>query len=156
MKPLREISPGRRHALGLLFFILFFAVWAVATLGGFVPKTFLADPIMMVKSGWVLLTEQGFAVDIGFHHFVKFADRGAHVIDLLGPDHHGHMGRLRASMRALGHPDRFLPTDLGVRNALVRLGHAPDQRDAAWSPWRSYALMHLWNTLMPPHHRTEN
>ncbi len=66
MKPLREISPGRRHALGLLFFILFFAVWAVATLGGFVPKTFLADPIMMVKSGWVLLTEQGFAVDIGF------------------------------------------------------------------------------------------
>ena len=65
MKPLREISPGRRHALGLLFFILFFAVWAVATLGGFVPKTFLADPIMMVKSGWVLLTQQGFAVDIG-------------------------------------------------------------------------------------------
>ena len=66
MKPLREISPGRRHALGLLFFILFFAVWAVATLGGFVPKTFLADPIMMVKSGWLLLTQQGFAVDIGF------------------------------------------------------------------------------------------
>ena len=30
------------------------------------PKTFLADPIMMVKSGWVLLTEQGFAKDIGF------------------------------------------------------------------------------------------
>ena len=41
-------------------------MWAVATLGGFVPKTFLADPIMMVKSGWVLLTEQGFAKDIGF------------------------------------------------------------------------------------------
>ena len=66
MKPLREISPARRNALGLAFFILFFAVWAVATLGGFVPKTFLADPIAMVKSGWVLLTEQGFATDIGF------------------------------------------------------------------------------------------
>ena len=66
MKPLREISPGRRRLLGLTFFILFFAVWAVATLGGFVPKTFLADPIAMVKSGWVLLTEQGFATDIGF------------------------------------------------------------------------------------------
>jgi len=52
--------------LGLLFFIVFFAVWAVATLGGFVPKTFLADPIAMVKSGWVLLAEQGFAKDIGF------------------------------------------------------------------------------------------
>jgi NitT/TauT family transport system permease protein len=66
LKPLREISPGRRNALGLAFFILFFAVWAAATLGGFVPKTFLADPIAMVKSGWILLTEQGFAKDIGF------------------------------------------------------------------------------------------
>jgi arginyl-tRNA synthetase len=46
-----------------------------------------------------------FAVDIGFHHFVKFAARDAHVIDFLGPDHHGHIGRLRAAMRALGHPD---------------------------------------------------
>ena len=66
MKPLLEISPGRRQLLGLAFFVLFFAVWAGATLGGFVPKTFLADPIAMVKSGWVLLTEQGFAKDIGF------------------------------------------------------------------------------------------
>ena len=37
--------------LGIAFFVLFVAVWAVATLGGFVPKTFLADPITMVKSG---------------------------------------------------------------------------------------------------------
>ena len=66
MKPLREVSPGRRNALSVLFFVLFFAVWAIATLGGFVPKTFLADPIAMVKSGWLLLTEQGFAKDIGF------------------------------------------------------------------------------------------
>ena len=66
MKPLVEGSPGRRTALGILFFVLFFAVWAVATLGGFVPKTFLADPIACVRSGWVLLTEQGFAKDIGY------------------------------------------------------------------------------------------
>jgi len=31
-----------------------------------VPKTFLADPIAMLRSGWVLLAEQGFATDIGF------------------------------------------------------------------------------------------
>ena len=66
MKPLVEVSPRWRSALGLSFFVLFFAVWAVATLGGFVPKTFLADPIAMVRSGWLLLTEQGFAKDIGF------------------------------------------------------------------------------------------
>ena len=56
------------------------------------------------------------------------------------------------AMRALGHPDVFLPTDLGVRNALVGLGHDPAAVVAdsdRWRPWRSYALMHLWNTLMP-------
>ena len=39
-----------------------------------------------------------------------------------------------------------------VRNALTRLGHDPSVVVAgqdAWRPWRSYALMHLWNTLMP-------
>ena len=66
MKPLRDVSPGRRSALGLLFFILFFALWAAVTLGGLVPKTFLADPIAMVRSGWTLLAEQGFAKDIAY------------------------------------------------------------------------------------------
>jgi AraC family transcriptional regulator of adaptative response / DNA-3-methyladenine glycosylase II len=57
------------------------------------------------------------------------------------------------ALRALAHPDVFLPTDIGVRNALVGLGHDPVAALAhseTWRPWRSYALMHLWNTLMPP------
>jgi AraC family transcriptional regulator of adaptative response / DNA-3-methyladenine glycosylase II len=57
------------------------------------------------------------------------------------------------AMRALAHPDVFLPTDIGVRNALAGLGHDPASvvaRSESWRPWRSYALMHLWNTLMPP------
>ncbi len=57
------------------------------------------------------------------------------------------------AMRALAHPDVFLPTDVGVRNALAGLGHEPAAVVAVserWRPWRSYALMHLWNTLMPP------
>ena len=49
----------------MAFFVVFVAVWAAATLGGFVSKTFLADPITMVRSGWTLLTEMGFAYDIG-------------------------------------------------------------------------------------------
>ena len=65
MKPLTPVAPGTRVVLGVAFFVVFVAVWAVATLGGFVSKTFLADPITMVKSGWVLLTEMGFAHDIG-------------------------------------------------------------------------------------------
>ena len=55
------------------------------------------------------------------------------------------------AMRALGHPDVFLPTDLAVRNVLRDLvpGSAGPADPEQWRPWRSYALMHLWNTLMP-------
>jgi AraC family transcriptional regulator, regulatory protein of adaptative response / DNA-3-methyladenine glycosylase II len=49
------------------------------------------------------------------------------------------------AMRALGDSDAFLPGDVGIRNALTRLGADPDPDD--WRPWRSYAVMHLWRTL---------
>ncbi len=65
MKPLTPVTPGARIALGVSFFVLFVAVWSAATLGGFVSKTFLADPLTMLRSGWTLLTQQDFAVDIG-------------------------------------------------------------------------------------------
>jgi AraC family transcriptional regulator of adaptative response / DNA-3-methyladenine glycosylase II len=56
------------------------------------------------------------------------------------------------AMRALGDPDVFMPTDLGVRHALQRLGLDGSPVAAAalaqrWRPWRSYALHHLWATL---------
>jgi NitT/TauT family transport system permease protein len=63
--PLEPVSRRRRTALGLGFFVLFFAVWGAATFGGFVPKTFLADPLTMLKEGWQLFTQHGFAKDIG-------------------------------------------------------------------------------------------
>lgn len=53
------------------------------------------------------------------------------------------------AMRALGHPDVFLPTDLAVRSVLRSLGQDTAAGSEAWRPWRSYALLHLWNTLMP-------
>lgn len=54
------------------------------------------------------------------------------------------------AMRALGDPDVFLPTDVGVRRGAERLGlgASPAEIEAAshaWRPWRSYALMYLWN-----------
>jgi AraC family transcriptional regulator of adaptative response / DNA-3-methyladenine glycosylase II len=56
------------------------------------------------------------------------------------------------AMRALGDPDVFLPTDVGVRNALTALGVDGSPKAAAehaerWRPWRSYALHHLWASL---------
>jgi NitT/TauT family transport system permease protein len=65
VKPLTPVAPGTRVVLGVSFFVIFVAVWALATFGGFVSKTFLADPVQMVKSGYALLTEMGFAYDIG-------------------------------------------------------------------------------------------
>lgn len=49
------------------------------------------------------------------------------------------------ALRALGDPDVFLPTDVGLRRALTRLGAAPEPDD--WRPWRSYASICLWNSL---------
>ncbi|HEX2011125.1 MAG TPA: ABC transporter permease [Roseateles sp.] len=65
MRPLTPVSPRSRVLLGLSFFVVFTALWALATFGGFVGKTFLADPLTMLRSGWTLLAEMGFAGDIG-------------------------------------------------------------------------------------------
>jgi AraC family transcriptional regulator of adaptative response / DNA-3-methyladenine glycosylase II len=52
-------------------------------------------------------------------------------------------------MRALGDPDVFLPTDIGVRNAATRLAvQDVDARSADWRPWRSYALLRLWSVVL--------
>ena len=52
------------------------------------------------------------------------------------------------ALRALGDPDVFLPTDLGVKQGLQRLGLDPlTASSEPWRPWRSYALMHVWSAL---------
>ncbi|HEX4245985.1 MAG TPA: DNA-3-methyladenine glycosylase, partial [Acidimicrobiales bacterium] len=55
------------------------------------------------------------------------------------------------ALRALGDPDAFPLTDLGVRAAARALGL--DERPAAlvarstrWRPWRAYATQYLWAT----------
>jgi NitT/TauT family transport system permease protein len=65
MRPLEPVSHATRIVLGVSFFVVFFTAWAIATLGGFVPKIFLADPITMLADGWTLLSKFGFAYDIG-------------------------------------------------------------------------------------------
>src|SRR5438034_11463753 len=65
MTPLKPVSQPHKLALGLAFFVLFVMAWSVATFGGFVSKTFLADPITMVKEGYALFAQHGFAKDVG-------------------------------------------------------------------------------------------
>lgn len=52
-------------------------------------------------------------------------------------------------MRSLSDPDAFLETDLGLRQAMAKLGLPTDARGVTaraerWRPWRAYALQHLW------------
>ena len=46
-------------------------------------------------------------------------------------------------MRAVGDPDAFPGTDLGLRRALTELG-CQVSRAERWRPWRAYAAVHLW------------
>jgi AraC family transcriptional regulator, regulatory protein of adaptative response / DNA-3-methyladenine glycosylase II len=51
-------------------------------------------------------------------------------------------------LRALKDRDAFLPSDLGVKRALERLG-ADLAAAEAWRPFRAYALQHLWQPGRP-------
>lgn len=59
------------------------------------------------------------------------------------------------AMRALGDPDAFLPSDLGIRAAAERLGLPARDRDLVaraepWRPYRAYATQYLWAALDHP------
>jgi AraC family transcriptional regulator, regulatory protein of adaptative response / DNA-3-methyladenine glycosylase II len=47
------------------------------------------------------------------------------------------------AMRALGDPDAWMPTDIGVRHGLARIGAGPEAAEA-WRPFRAHAVVHLW------------
>ena len=58
------------------------------------------------------------------------------------------------AMRALGDPDAFPASDLGVRRGASALGipatlRELSERSERWSPWRAYAVQHLWGAT--PH-----
>ena len=54
------------------------------------------------------------------------------------------------AMRALRWPDAFPKEDIAVRNALGGLtAQQAEVQSQPWRPWRSYAVMHLWNMATP-------
>jgi AraC family transcriptional regulator of adaptative response / DNA-3-methyladenine glycosylase II len=69
------------------------------------------------------------------------------------------------AMRALGDPDAFPATDLGVRRGAESLGMGSSPtallaHAERWKPWRAYAVQYLWSTQdhaindWPPEHGT--
>jgi NitT/TauT family transport system permease protein len=65
MTPLVPVGAVRKFGYGIAFFVVFTGLWSVVTFGGFVPKTFLADPVTMLREGYALFAVHGFAVDVG-------------------------------------------------------------------------------------------
>ena len=63
------------------------------------------------------------------------------------------------AMRALRDADAYMPTDLGVRHGLERLGHdgrppSAERIAERWRPYRAYATQHLWaQAAASPHTR---
>jgi AraC family transcriptional regulator of adaptative response / DNA-3-methyladenine glycosylase II len=50
------------------------------------------------------------------------------------------------AMRALGEPDAFPSSDLGLLRALAFVNSRElEQRAEAWRPWRAYAALYLWS-----------
>lgn len=73
----------------------------------------------------VVMTSDGrptyFLPDIAYH--LNKAERGfIKVFDLWGPDHHGHVTRMQAAMRALGLPEGFLEVIIVQQVNLLRGG----------------------------------
>ncbi|HEY2042832.1 MAG TPA: AlkA N-terminal domain-containing protein [Jatrophihabitans sp.] len=50
-------------------------------------------------------------------------------------------------MRAVGDPDVYLGSDLGIKHALAALAHGSELDPSAAAPWRSYLTHHIWASL---------
>jgi AraC family transcriptional regulator, regulatory protein of adaptative response / DNA-3-methyladenine glycosylase II len=79
------------------------------------------------------------------------ADRASATAGLLALPGVGPWTVDYVAMRALGDPDAFPVTDLGLRHALLAHGLPADpagitERAERWRPWRAYAILHLWTS----------
>jgi AraC family transcriptional regulator of adaptative response / DNA-3-methyladenine glycosylase II len=88
------------------------------------------------------VVEEGLTLDC-------IADREQTITRLLHIPGIGPWTTSYVAMRALGDPDAFPATDLGLRRAFEQLGLAADsssiERQAeTWRPWRAYGAHHLW------------
>ena len=95
------------------------------------------------------LTSLAAAIDAGDVRLDRSTDRAETRTALLALPGIGPWTADYVAMRALGDPDVFLPTDVGVRNSARRLGLDDlGPRSEQWRPWRSYALLRLWSVVL--------
>lgn len=77
-----------------------------------------------------------------------FSDVSEQIEQLLSLKGIGPWTAQYIAMRSLSWPDSFMETDVGIKHALAPM--TPKEALAAseaWRPWRSYAMLNLWNSL---------
>lgn len=85
------------------------------------------------------------AVDCGKISFSSGADLNAFLLRFRGLSGIGEWTAQYVAMRAFGDPNAFPSSDSGLlRAASARDAKDLERRSRAWSPWRSYAAMYLW------------
>lgn len=88
------------------------------------------------------------AVAAGRINFEGVVDTDAFLERLCEISGIGHWTAQYVAMRALGEPDAFPSSDLGLLRALGLSSHRElEQRAEEWRPWRAYAAMYLWKIL---------
>ncbi len=107
------------------------------------------ESLPMPRSRGRALVALASALDSGQIRLDRSTDRGETRQAMMALPGIGPWTADYVALRALGDPDVFLPTDLGVRNAATRLGIDDlGARPETWRPWRSYALMRLWSVVL--------
>lgn len=113
-----------------------------------------ADPATMSipRARAAALQALALAVAEGDLILERGADREQTIARLLRLPGVGPWTTSYISMRALGDPDAFPASDLGLRKAFERQGLAATPRSITqhaeiWRPWRAYAVYHLWASL---------
>lgn len=111
----------------------------------------VVDAVGMPASRQRALVAVAEAVLSGDVDLDPYAPNGEAARDLLAVRGIGPWTVGYTALRALGDPDVMLAGDAGVKRAAVGLGLGLEElleRAESWSPWRSYALMHLWRIAL--------
>ena len=88
------------------------------------------------------------AIETGSLRFTSEADPEAELEKLLKLPGFGPWTVQYIGMRAFSWPDAFPHTDYGVKKALADLTEKEIlNKSREWRPWRSYAVLNLWNSL---------
>lgn len=105
-------------------------------------------PLGLIRTRSAVIEEMARMVESGELRFDALADPIEQMNALLSVKGIGPWTANYIAMRALRHPDAFLEKDAGIAHALPEM--TPNERLEAVEPcrpWRSYAVISLWNSL---------